>query len=94
MGKSQSREQVIIAQNGAENKATTSLFHEITHGKLDLIAQIIIGTIAIIICVLIFRFCKKRYTQMLRTELRSIRDSRRGRKIPMQRTPAPTYTVA
>lgn len=94
MGKSQSREQVIIAQNGADNKADTSLYHEITHSKLDLLTMFIVGIFLITIGIIIFRCCTNRYTDMLRRELRGTRASRRAAEQQPAPLRAPAYSVA
>ncbi|CAG4981618.1 unnamed protein product [Colias eurytheme] len=42
-----SREEVIIAQNGQGNQATSNLLHEITHDKLNIIVMLIFAIIII-----------------------------------------------
>lgn len=91
MGKTQSHEQVVIAQTGAGNQADSSLFHEITHSKLDVIIIIIVATLLIAFCYILSRCGKSRYTTFLRNEMRDLRASRRGNEV---QRPAPVYSVA
>lgn len=90
MGKTQSREQIVVAQNGAGNQANTSLLHEITHDKLDILIVLFTAALFIVFCCLAIRCGKAKYTKFLRYELRGPRAS--GRRTAER--PAPAYTVA
>lgn len=91
MGKSQSREQVIIAQTGGKNEADTSMLHDLTHSKLDTLLLIVAVVLAIAFCFFAGRCFKRRYTELLRRELRGSRASRRVNSNPHA---VPAYSVA
>ncbi|CAH0719362.1 unnamed protein product, partial [Brenthis ino] len=91
MGKPQSKEEVTIAQNGAANQASTSMLHEKTHDKLDILLAVVSVAIFIVLCYLTWKFCNNRFTKFLRQEMSALRASRRSRD-PQHTVPA--YSVA
>lgn len=94
MGKPQSKEEVIIAQNGAANQASTSILHEMTHTKLDILTAIVTVAFFIVLCYLTWKFCKDQCTKFLRKEISGLPGLRASRRSRDPQHAQPAYSVA